>query len=142
MKVITLIQPWATLVALGEKQIETRSWSTNYRGEIAIHAGKKIDKSVFDQPYYFEVFKKNGLTPDNIITSAIIATCKIKDVKRTEDLKYRISIKELAFGNYEPNRYGWILEDLNCIEPIEGVKGMLGLWNYDMENEVQYINKT
>lgn len=58
MKVITLIQPWATLIALGEKQIETRSWSTKYRGEIAIHAGKKIDKSVFIQPYYYEVFKK------------------------------------------------------------------------------------
>jgi hypothetical protein len=51
MKALTLIQPWATLVALGEKQIETRSWDTKYRGPLAIHAGKKIDKSVFDQPY-------------------------------------------------------------------------------------------
>lgn len=106
MNVITLIQPWATLVALGEKQIETRSCITNFRGESAIHAGKKIDKSVFYQPYYFEVFKKNGITQDNILTSSIIATCKIADVKRTEDLKYRISQKELAVDNYEPNRYG------------------------------------
>ena len=44
MKVITLIQPWATLIMLQEKKIETRSWSTNIRGEIAIHAGKKVDK--------------------------------------------------------------------------------------------------
>lgn len=40
MRVLTLIQPWATLIILGEKQIETRCWSTNIRGKIAIHAGK------------------------------------------------------------------------------------------------------
>jgi hypothetical protein len=40
MKAITLYQPWATLVAMGKKRIETRSWSTNYRGPLAIHAGK------------------------------------------------------------------------------------------------------
>ena len=39
MKILTLTQPWATLVALGAKHIETRSWSTNYRGLLAIHAG-------------------------------------------------------------------------------------------------------
>ena len=41
MKVITLWQPWATLLAAGTKICETRSWKTNYRGEILIHAGKK-----------------------------------------------------------------------------------------------------
>jgi phage tail tube protein FII len=86
MKAITLIQPWATLIILGEKKIETRSWSTNLRGEIAIHAGKKIDKSVFEKPYYREAFKKYGITVDNIITSSLIGRCKIVDVKKTEDL--------------------------------------------------------
>ena len=41
MKVLTLHQPWASLVALGVKTIETRSWSTKYRGPLAIHAGAK-----------------------------------------------------------------------------------------------------
>lgn len=40
MKGLTLTQPWATLVAIGAKRVETRSWSTNYRGPIAIHAAK------------------------------------------------------------------------------------------------------
>lgn len=39
MKVLTLHQPWATLIAAGIKTIETRSWSTRYRGPLAIHAG-------------------------------------------------------------------------------------------------------
>jgi activating signal cointegrator 1 len=38
MKALSLTQPWASLVAIGAKQIETRSWSTRYRGRVAIHA--------------------------------------------------------------------------------------------------------
>jgi hypothetical protein len=41
MKAITILQPWASLIALGAKKFETRSWKTSYQGPIAIHAGKK-----------------------------------------------------------------------------------------------------
>ncbi len=41
MKAISLHQPWASLVATGVKTIETRSWSTKYRGPLAIHAAKR-----------------------------------------------------------------------------------------------------
>ena len=44
MKVLTLKQPWATLVAEGIKKYEFRTWKTNYRGKILIHAGVGIDK--------------------------------------------------------------------------------------------------
>lgn len=44
MKAITLTQPWATLVAIGAKRIETRSWATSYRGPLAIHAAKGFGK--------------------------------------------------------------------------------------------------
>ena len=42
MKALTLWQPWASLVALGHKRIETRCWSTKYRGDLAIHAAAKL----------------------------------------------------------------------------------------------------
>ena len=42
MKVLTLTQPWATLVAIGAKHIETRSWPTKYRGPLAIHAAQGL----------------------------------------------------------------------------------------------------
>ena len=45
MKVITIKQPWASLIAYGYKRYEFRSWKTNYRGPIYIHAGKGTDKS-------------------------------------------------------------------------------------------------
>ena len=41
MKALTLWQPWASLIAVGAKTIETRSWSTKYRGPLAIHAAKR-----------------------------------------------------------------------------------------------------
>jgi hypothetical protein len=44
MKALTILEPWASIIACGAKQIETRSWSTKYRGSIAIHAGKDQDK--------------------------------------------------------------------------------------------------
>lgn len=44
LKVLTLRQPWATLVAEGIKKYEFRSWKTNYRGKVLIHAGMGIDK--------------------------------------------------------------------------------------------------
>jgi len=42
MKALSLWQPWASLVALRVKTIETRSWSTSYRGPLAIHAAKHV----------------------------------------------------------------------------------------------------
>lgn len=132
MRVLTLIQPWATLIILGEKKIETRCWSTNIRGSIAIHAGKKIDKKVFDDPTYKEVFEKYNITAKNIITSAIIGTCEVIEVKTTEELSLTITDKERIFGDYSPNRFGWILSNVTPMNPIENVKGMLGFWNYEI----------
>ena len=49
MKAISLWQPWASAMAIGAKQIETRGWSTNYRGPVAIHAAKRLKKrEMFD----------------------------------------------------------------------------------------------
>ena len=48
MKAISIWQPWATLIALGEKRIETRGWETRYRGPLAIHAAKRWDRELAD----------------------------------------------------------------------------------------------
>lgn len=40
MKAITVSQPFASLIASGEKWVENRGRYTDYRGELAIHAGK------------------------------------------------------------------------------------------------------
>ena len=76
MKVITLKQPWATLVAEGLKKYEFRSWKFNYRGEILIHAGKGIDK---------DAMKKFEHLNLNYLHSKIIAKVKILDCIELND---------------------------------------------------------
>lgn len=41
IRLLSLWQPWASLIALGLKRYETRSWFTRYRGRLAIHAAKR-----------------------------------------------------------------------------------------------------
>ena len=52
MKVISIKEPFATLIMNGDKKIETRSWKTNYRGELFIHAsGKNLAKEFLNNDY-------------------------------------------------------------------------------------------
>ena len=132
MKVLTLIQPWATLIALGEKRIETRSWRTNYRGTIAIHAGKKIDKPSMLDPFYISVLKKHGITIPP--TGQIIAICNLIDVLPTEKIRSQLQEKKIYFGNYSDNRFAWILDDVKTITPVKA-KGKLGLWSYNFTDK-------
>ena len=52
MKVITIKQPFASLIAKGYKEYEFRTWRTNYRGYILIHSGKNIDKEAIKRFKY------------------------------------------------------------------------------------------
>jgi hypothetical protein len=67
MKAITLTEPWASLVAIGVKTLETRSWSTSYRGPIAIHAAKTLPRWAADflanDPDVLRCFREAGLNP-------------------------------------------------------------------------------
>ena len=45
MKAISIHQPWASLIALGEKHYETRNWKPQHRGPIIIHASKSFSKA-------------------------------------------------------------------------------------------------
>jgi activating signal cointegrator 1 len=149
MKVITIIQPWATLIALGEKQFETRSWATKHRGELAIHAGKKIDKEACREPEIRKALERHGYTEDNLPTGAVVAICNLTEcwgvigiadvpVKETHVLSagnrmfgMTRAIKEFHFGDYSEGRYAWELADVNQLsEPIPA-KGQQGLWNWE-----------
>ena len=81
MKVITIKEPWATLIADGHKHYEFRTWKTNYRGKILIHAGKSIDKKAMER------FKNYNLDykPGKIIARATLTDCiKVDDKFRNK----------------------------------------------------------
>ncbi|KGE19588.1 ASCH domain-containing protein [Paenibacillus wynnii] len=133
MLCLTIRQPWATLIALGEKEFETRSWRTNHRGELAIHAGKKIDKAICRQEPFKSVLLKHGYTEDNLPVGVIIAKGLLEDcyeITHDGNGKGWVSGNEYAFGDYTEGRFAWKLADITpLIQPISA-KGKLSLWEY------------
>ena len=127
MKVITIKQPFASLIAAGLKEYEFRTWKTNYRGEILIHAGKSIDK---------DAIKKFEFLNLDYPTGCIIAKAKLTDcVPVTEAVKEELREENFLVysGTTESadwNGYGFKLENVETVEPIF-VNGMLELWEYN-----------
>jgi hypothetical protein len=160
MRCITLTQPWATLVALGMKKIETRSWATSYRGKLAIHAAQGLGpvggsrglealcrSEPFASALGFEPdpFKAALLanlapfqhTPALLPRGAIVAVCDLIGVVPVASLHQHTLIdwpltdRERAFGDYSAGRFAWMLADVRALpEPIPA-RGALGLWNWD-----------
>ena len=76
MKVISIKEPFATLIMNGSKLIETRSWKTNYRGELYIHAsGKSLAKEYLKNPYVLELIKDMDMNYGNIICKGNLVDC-------------------------------------------------------------------
>lgn len=157
IKVITLQDPWAQLIARGLKVIETRSWRTYFTGPIAIHSSKSLTLShrqMLTRPEYAKAFNLQvPLAGGELFEvcaewprGAVVATADLIGCLPTESLPYQglgmvskfstkvfpIDERERAFGNYEPGRFAWILENVNPLPaPIE-VKGRQGLWSWDV----------
>lgn len=143
IKCITLIQPWATLVALGEKQIETRSWRTDYRGQLGIHAGKRIDYEACEEPRIKAALQKHGIyNPSQLPTGYILAICQIFDCVRMAASNtlthgvivpgYKLSDRERSFGYYESGRFAWVLANIRRPPAPIPATGKQKLWNYDL----------
>lgn len=129
MKVLTIREPFASLIKNRVKCIETRSWKTNYRGEIYIHAGKnKVD---FNDNRIKKLLKY--IPNEKMQYGKIICKCNLIDcIYMDSDYIDMISKnkKEYLCGRYEPGRYAWVLEIVSILEvPIEA-KGQLGIWNF------------
>ncbi|MBH0333691.1 2-oxoglutarate dehydrogenase E1 [Brevibacillus brevis] len=149
MKAITIHQPWATLIALGEKRFETRGWSTNHRGPIAIHAAKKVDKEICLEEPFRSVLEKHGHTADNLPTGAVIAVANITECwsvgenhqggmpvlfNGDEGQMKRICLQEDSFGWFEHGRFVWEMTDVKPFDPVPA-KGQQGLWNWGGERD-------
>jgi activating signal cointegrator 1 len=142
MKTLSLTQPWATLVALGAKRIETRSWATAYRGNLAIHASKGFPKYAKDFAHEPPVSVLLCMDYEYPL-GAVIATCRLVSCLPTKELQanrvimmdpaarcgdFEMTDQERRFGDYTPGRWAWLLADIKAIAPV-AAKGMLGLWD-------------
>lgn len=137
MKAITLIQPWATLVAIGAKKIETRSWATDYRGPLAIHAAKGFPvaaRAVCTENYTIRWHLRQArIDVDELPRGVIVAVCRLVDCRRIRGKVDEPRYSEVCFGDYTPGRYAWVLEDVRPVIPPIPAKGALGLWEWEQE---------
>lgn len=157
-KAISLWQPHASLIAMGEKHYETRSWSTKYRGPIAIHAGKSQDeikhiwqsiqhakktdwqhareftRAIYDA--FKEYMAREGLLSFNfrdLPYGAIVATAELTAIYDTVLLYPKLTGRVQQFGDFGHGRYAWRLENVKALaEPIP-LRGQQGLWDIEIE---------
>jgi len=126
MKVITIKQPFATLIAEGLKEYEFRTWRTKYRGEILIHAGKGVDKKAMERYKHLNLEYPSGC----IIAKATITDCIYIDEKMKNQLKKENELVYYGVIYGDSFEYGFKLENIHRIEPIY-VNGKLSLWDYE-----------
>ncbi len=129
MKVLSLKEPYASLIKEGIKLVETRSWKTNYRGEIYIHASLTKEKTNHKHDDFFKLTENLNKNPGYILCKVNLVDCILMDESFIENLKNNNN-KEYLCGSYEIGRYAWVLENIEVIKPIKA-KGQLGIWNFN-----------
>lgn len=150
MKALSLWQPWASLVAMGHKCVETRCWKTSYRGEMAIHSAAKLPPkwrggSSRTDPFRDELADvfcvrrdrddRCGQHVDGVLRSLpygkVLCIVRLMGVEETSGMmRESLPQRELIFGNYEDGRYAWYLQIVEVFETPIPAKGNRMLWNW------------
>ena len=136
-KALTLWEPWATLVSFGYKHFETRSWGTNYRGTLYVHAAKRDPKK--EKEFWKSAAGKRAafligdefISENNWKLGYVIAKCQLTDVvQMTKENIRHFDQTEKMFGIYSPGRFAWKLEKVeNILFPIPA-RGFQRLWKF------------
>jgi hypothetical protein len=139
MKALSLLQPYATLIMLGYKRLETRSWQTKHRGNLAIHASAGTPAWARDicetDPYIQRALAKHGLSFDALPRGAVLGTVGVRDMLPiNKELISHISPLEFACGDYSmPGRFAWdLFGAVPLAEPIL-CRGALSVWEVPTE---------
>ena len=144
MKALTICQPYAELIVRGEKRVENRTWPTNHRGHIYIHAGKSrdwIDHGQDDNGH--EIDDRYSIPIDRMAFGAIVAIARLVDCVNIERLDrahpkhVRDTYPWLADHEHAEGPWCWILDEVTPIGPWPW-RGAQGLFNID-EKELDRV---
>lgn len=140
MKVISLLEPWASLIKEQVKHIETRSWATKYRGELYIHASKRslTKQNLIDYQACLSLLKDQDFKYGYIIAKCKLVDCRLMDEKLIKSVKKNHPNQYLC-GDWQVGRYAWVLKDIEVLEMPILAKGQLGIWDYYNENDIMNL---
>ena len=132
MKALSLHQPYAELILLGRKTIETRTWRTAHRGVFALHAAWKVQG---------EIATLYGLQPESLISGALVGTAEIVEMIEFDDDSWAaLRDQHLVPDEHHNYRVGWrIANPRRLAQPIP-MRGLPGLFPLDPEiiEQMQY----
>lgn len=139
MKVLSLTEPYATLISLQKKRIETRSWKTSYRGELYIHASvSNIPKEWKENKELMSLVDGNSLNFGYIICKCNLVDCIYMTKEYVDNMK-KNNYQEYLCGVYEEGRYAWILDNIEELEKSIKAKGQLNIWDFYNEQEIMEL---
>jgi len=151
MKAITIWQPYATLIMLGLKEFETRSWATNYRGPLVIHAAKRWDEArALDCSRVAELLRECAFSTSQLdddqrrllytpTSDTLGGALGVVDLTHCAQMDEGGSYFENEVGSFGPGRYGWKCERPRIFETPIAAQGKQGLWTPDARLE-QLVN--
>lgn len=121
MKALSVRQPWAWAIIHAGKDIENRTWATNYRGPLAIHAGKTCTLDDWEDGVYL-IKKMTGKKPppqesSRMVRGAVIGTVELVDCTPATHGE--------GWGGMNPNGFHWHLRNPKPCDPVV-VRGVLG----------------
>ncbi len=131
MKALTIRQPWASLICYGIKDVENRSWKTNFRGKLLIHSSSFKCKEDF--PYALMLEHGNA-----VLNDVTFGNIDLKIFPSSAIIGY-VELSDCVEGNYDSiwasaGNYQFVLKNAHFFdEPIMGVKGKLNLFDYDLD---------
>lgn len=142
LRTITLWQPWASLVVIGAKTWETRSWDTSYRGPLVIHAAQRwtpnqraltaqepfksalMEAGIYDLPLGKVLGKVRLIYTTQCPETGMITLPHLFD-------PYKMHEPERTFGDYAAGRYAWELRDPERLSIPIPASGHQGFWQFD-----------
>jgi len=135
IRALTVKQPWAWAIASAGKTVENRGWETRYRGLLAIHAGKAIDREGLDDPRILQAICDRAFQIGDAPSrqGAVIAVAELAGCHGPDDCRGTCSPWAVS------GRYHWNLFDARPLPEPVPCRGALGLWRLpaDVEKAVR-----
>lgn len=129
LKAITLHQPWASLVAMSRKRFETRGWSTNVRGVVAIHAAAVRSTPLRHVDAGLALELGDGYDESRPL-GAVVAIGYLESIHAVEDIRGRLTLEELRRGDYSDGRFAWRFGVVAPLDEPVPAKGLQRWWNW------------
>jgi activating signal cointegrator 1 len=123
MKALSLWQPWASLIYDGRKTIETRHWEMLYRGPLAIHAAKHVER---------DACKDFGYNWQTIPRGAILCIVGVQGCVR---FPHPLAPPD-PYGDFYEGRFGILMTMLEKFDKPIPATGHQGIWNWNPPSQL------